>query len=765
MPSNRGTSRKGKPKKEMRSAGFGKALQRSQTKRYAPKSNGSSAHGQGMMATGAANIGIYEQPECAKMKSVLEMDDLSDFLLQAELANKDFQSEREQFLDIDAAATEYVPTGQTSTAIIHGDGRASSSSGPDRQFTFKELSVPRRPRWTPGVTTPEELDAMEIESFLEWRRALAQHEERIAALAFAQSRHNAAVSRAGGMIGASVTPYEKNLQVWRQLWRVLERSSVVVQIVDARNPLFYLSDDLRLYAEEELGKPTLVLVNKSDYLTEAQRRRWSEYLTGRGVDHLFFSAQQEQRKIDEEIARAKKGEEPWKDRGQGEEVVVSDGDDESDSRDDENDDGGASPNSAGADGMEGDGGMPPSGGLTPTPQEPDEPVQPDPIGEGVSLGVDRPLTRERLLNALDAFAESHGCVPDPKYDDRIQYGMVGFPNVGKSSVINVLVASSRSLHGVARAAVASQPGKTKHFQTLLLPDREDMMLCDCPGLVFPSFVSSAADMVAAGVYPIAQMRDHWPVVELICKRVPRDVLNAHYGIKLPEPSKQELREMGWTSKALPPPTAEELLGTYCVARSILAAASGVPDYQRASRVVVKDYGDGRLLYCHAPPRLDGGGESSSMEVYEEEYGRETLKTAMLNTSNARKLRKLEESLEAAAAAAEKAELVDKDGEFDDFDGILGDGGDGPNGNGDKRGKSHKSIKKWGKKGRKLRNSDPYGCHSEPESVLQSSSAGAGVVVNAGKYSGSYTRANYAGAKAATPFESSDRASGSRKGRR
>lgn len=67
-----------------------------------------------------------------------------------------------------------------------------------------------------------------------------------------------------------------------------------------------------------------------------------------------------------------------------------------------------------------------------------------------------------------------------------------------------------------------------------------------------------------------------------------------------------------------------------------------------------------------------------------------------------------------------------------------------------------SIKKWGKKGRKLRNKDPYGCHSDPDSVLLSASEGSsGAIVNAGKYTSSYTRANYAGAKAAIPFEGRD----------
>lgn len=318
-----------------------------------------------------------------------------------------------------------------------------------------------------------------------------------------------------------------------------------------------------------------------------------------------------------------------------------------------------------------------------------------------------------------------------------------FVSVGKSSVINVLVGSSKNIHGVVRVGVAAQPGKTKHFQTLLLPDRPDMMLCDCPGLVFPSFVSSTADMIAAGVYPIAQMRDHWPVVTLICKRVPRDVLNAHYGINIPEPSEHDLREKGLTGMALPPPTAEELLGTYCVARSMLAAASGVPDYQRASRIVVKDYSVGKLLYCHSPPSSKEGTDSEQ----DEEYQRETLKTAIRNTNNAKKLDKLEKSLEVAAALKE-GPIIDPD-DLDDFDSILGDAGGADKKDG-KRGKAHKKIKKHGRKGRKLRNSDPYGCHSDPDSVLQGAASESGVIVNAGKYSSNgYTRASYAGARAAS----------------
>ena len=63
-------------------------------------------------------------------------------------------------------------------------------------------------------------------------------------------------------------------QVWRQLWRVVERSDVLVQIVDARNPTMFRCPDLEAYVRE-VGplKETLLVVNKADYLSPLQVRR------------------------------------------------------------------------------------------------------------------------------------------------------------------------------------------------------------------------------------------------------------------------------------------------------------------------------------------------------------------------------------------------------------------------------------------------------------------------------------------------------------
>lgn len=72
--------------------------------------------------------------------------------------------------------------------------------------------------------------------------------------------------------GLLLTPYEKNLEVWRQLWRVIERSQLVVQIVDARNPLLFRSADLEKSVKEvDPRKKNLLLINKADYLTAEQR--------------------------------------------------------------------------------------------------------------------------------------------------------------------------------------------------------------------------------------------------------------------------------------------------------------------------------------------------------------------------------------------------------------------------------------------------------------------------------------------------------------
>ena len=723
MPRNKGTSRKGKPKKTERASGMGRALMRAQTSRP----NKLSTNDGGMQPVQiAANIGIVEQ-EHTDRKSVLEMDDMVDFMLQAEMANRQFVSEKERFVMVDAAGTlldlddEYGDVTASKTVRFDEDTSdhgatiiSKKNQSTDTVFAYDELSVPRRPTWTKD-TTAEELDQMEKESFLEWRRNIAIQEEHM--------------TRSQGMHVISsgcVTPFEKNIEVWRQLWRVMEGSSCIILIVDARNPLFYISTDLLKYATEELDKPLLIIVNKSDYLSERQRRLWQDELCERrGLECVFFSAHIEQKKLDDTAM--------MRNEAYDDDKYVLD----NESVDGEND-------------------------LKVTDDE--IPAEDN--------GLIRPLTRKELLEYLHDFSMENNCEQNKRYS-RVQFGMVGFPNVGKSSVINVLMGNSKHLHGQVRVGVASQPGKTKHFQTLLLPDKEDMMLCDCPGLVFPSFVNSKADLIAAGVYPIQQMRDFWPVVNLIVQRIPREVLNAFYGITLPLPPAWQTAQTKNLNDMKP--SGEDLLKTYCVSRSLYASGSGQPHYQQASRVVIRDYVEGRLLYCHPPPRplsIEESGETRYEDTLASFY-KETLYTSLNQTA------RLQDKLtiavqEAATVDAEKddglgnvedtngtgetlAELLETDGVLDILEAMEGLSSGNTNNNAtstNTKEKKHRRMKeRKPKKGK--RDKDPYGCHPEPMdgTIGTARASSSGLVVSAGKYSTSgYTRPDYSGARGAIKYQ-------------
>ena len=68
-----------------------------------------------------------------------------------------------------------------------------------------------------------------------------------------------------------LTPFERNIEVWRQLWRVIERSHLVVQIVDARNPLRFRCEDLESYVKDVEGPE-------------------GEAGTGKGLRKIYFSS-------------------------------------------------------------------------------------------------------------------------------------------------------------------------------------------------------------------------------------------------------------------------------------------------------------------------------------------------------------------------------------------------------------------------------------------------------------------------------------------
>lgn len=85
--------------------------------------------------------------------------------------------------------------------------------------------------------------------------------------------------------------------------------------------------------------------------------------------------------------------------------------------------------------------------------------------------ITNPYGKGSFINLLRQFAKLH--------DDKkqISVGFIGYPNVGKSSIINTLKKKKV-------CKVAPVPGETKVWQYVTL--MKSIYLVDCPGTVHPS---------------------------------------------------------------------------------------------------------------------------------------------------------------------------------------------------------------------------------------------------------------------------------------
>jgi large subunit GTPase 1 len=133
------------------------------------------------------------------------------------------------------------------------------------------------------------------------------------------------------------------------------------------------------------------------------------------------------------------------------------------------------------------------------------PLPDPPTKEELDLACQQKFGTHQLLRIDELMHQLHslGNAIEPEIradpNHKVSIGMVGYPNVGKSTTINVLCRAKR-------VAESATPGKTKHFQTIHI--NEDVVLCDCPGLVFPSFLTTKPDMICNGIMSIGMSALH-----------------------------------------------------------------------------------------------------------------------------------------------------------------------------------------------------------------------------------------------------------------
>ncbi|XP_014606692.1 PREDICTED: nucleolar GTP-binding protein 2 [Polistes canadensis] len=175
-----------------------------------------------------------------------------------------------------------------------------------------------------------------------------------------------------------------------------------------------------------------------------------------------------------------------------------------------------------------------------------------------------PFGKGSLINLLRQFAKLH---VDKK---QISVGFIGYPNTGKSSIINTL--RSKKVCKVAPIA-----GETKVWQYITLMRR--IYLIDCPGVVYPS-KETDTEKVLKGVVRVELVQNPEDYVSSVLERVKAEYLRKTYKIE------------GWTGHI---DFLEKL-----ARKSGKLLKKGEPDITITARMVLNDWQRGKLPFYVAP---------------------------------------------------------------------------------------------------------------------------------------------------------------------
>ncbi|XP_015590580.1 guanine nucleotide-binding protein-like 1 isoform X2 [Cephus cinctus] len=365
------------------------------------------------------------------------------------------------------------------------------------------IDMPKRPPWDFNITK-EQLESREQRYFTEYLKNIETIE--------------------------NIGYFELNLETWRQLWRVLEMSDILLIIVDIRYPVLMFPPYLYHYITEDLEKDMILILNKIDLASPALVVAW----------HNYFREQYPKIHVLEFTSfpgynlrgNTEDGEGLKKRRRRGKLKMAAEG----------------------------------AQKLFETCKEI--------VSDKVDLSswhqkIQEEMNSEYDLDDIDRKDNVTIEKEDTSYFKHEKYkngvltiGCIGTPNVGKSSLMNALM-------GKKVVSVSRTPGHTKHFQTIFLT--KSVCLCDCPGLVFPSTVPKQLQILM-GSFPIAQVREPYTTIKFIAERIDLPKL-----LRLQHPSNDDTWSAmdicdGWAAKRNYKTAKAARLDSYRAANSLLRMA-------------------------------------------------------------------------------------------------------------------------------------------------------------------------------------------------
>jgi nuclear GTP-binding protein len=206
-------------------------------------------------------------------------------------------------------------------------------------------------------------------------------------------------------------------------------------------------------------------------------------------------------------------------------------------------------------------------------------------------------TSEALFNALKAYSQSK------QLKRAISVGVIGYPNVGKSSVINAL--TSRLGSKSPACPVGAEAGVTTSLREVKLDNK--LKLLDCPGIVFPGSAGAAkndkteekARLILLNAVPPKDIDDPIPAVKLLLKRLSLSPALLEKLYELYETT--ALHDVGGD-------TTTDFLVQVARKRGRLGRG-GIPNLSSAAQAVITDWRDGRIRGWIDPPNVstENGG--------------------------------------------------------------------------------------------------------------------------------------------------------------
>ena len=183
--------------------------------------------------------------------------------------------------------------------------------------------------------------------------------------------------------------------------------------------------------------------------------------------------------------------------------------------------------------------------------------------------ISKPFGKLSLVRLFKQFDKFH------KDKKTISIGFVGYPNVGKSSVINTIKAKQ-----VCKAAPV--PGETKVWQYVALTRR--IYMIDCPGVVYESENQTETDIVLKGVVRAERLLDPEYYIKGLLERADSSSIRGIYKIDSWDDHEDFLDQLAKK-------TGKLLKG-------------GEPNRSISARMVLQDWQRGRIPYHSLPPNYD-----------------------------------------------------------------------------------------------------------------------------------------------------------------